>query len=364
MNFIIDKKEIISLLSDFTIILKENSVRPVLSGIYIEAKNNKLTLMGTNLENDLIKVVDAKVMQEGTVVIKPALILEYIKQLDVEEIEFKLKDDILYIHSAEFLVLSGENYPEVKKYNGEKIAEFTPLNLKSNIEKVKFAASSNVDNIAISVIRLNIKKDYIDYVATDSFRLICYKEKSDNLLEKAISLPLESMSALQKLLGDDVEKKVSLSIYENYAVFTWDGTYFSVRLIELNYPDYESIFKNASYSKIMEFNNEQLKTSLKKVISISKTSSDVKFGAVFEFKNKKVEIKTSSGKAKLTEKLDMIKEGEDFTSSLNSKFILDFVSMVNKNIVLKGNNSQSMFEINEYSNENYRYILMPLAMRG
>ena len=38
--------------------------------------------------------------------------------------------------------------------------------------------------------------------------------------------------------------------------------------------------------------------------------------------------------------------------------------MVNKNIVLKGDNSQSMFEINEYSNENYRYILMPLAMRG
>ena len=123
MNFIIDKKEIISLLSDFTIILKENSVRPVLSGIYIEAKNNKLTLMGTNLENDLIKVVDAKVMQEGTVVIKPALILEYIKQLDVDEIEFKLKDDILYIHSAEFLVLSGENYPEVKKYNGKDVAK-------------------------------------------------------------------------------------------------------------------------------------------------------------------------------------------------------------------------------------------------
>lgn len=364
LNFFINKKDMISLLSDFTIILKDNSVRPVLSGIFIEAKDNKLTFVATNLENDLIKVVETKVIKGGTVVIKPTLILEYIKLLDVEEIEFRLEGDILYIHSAEFLVLSGENYPVLGKHTGEKVTTFSATSLKNNVEKVKFAASTNTDNIAISVVRLNIKKEYIDYVATDSFRLICYTDKCDNILEKAISLPLESMSALQKLLPEGEEKNINLSLYENHAIFTWDGTYFSTRLIELSYPDYEAILKNSSYSKIMEFNNNQLKSSLKKVISISKTSSEVKFGAIFEFKNKKVEIKTSSGKAKLTEKLDMIKEGEDFTSSLNSKFILDFVSMVNKNIVIKGNNSQSMFEINEYGTENYRYILMPLAMRS
>ncbi|MGL5050160.1 MAG: DNA polymerase III subunit beta, partial [Fusobacteriaceae bacterium] len=100
------------------------------------------------------------------------------------------------------------------------------------------------------------------------------------------------------------------------------------------------------------------------VMSISKTSSELKFGATFNFKNKKVEIQATSGKAKVTEKLNMIKNGEDFRSSLNTKYMLEFVQQTEKNVVLQGNTSQAMFQMTELGNENYIYILMPLATRG
>lgn len=365
MNFFINKKDIISILSDFSTILKENSVRPILSGIFISAKDSVLTFSATNLEIDLVKTTTAKINIEGEVVIKPSLILEYIKLLDIETIEFLLNDDILKIHSAEFLVLSPENYPKISQYHGDRIIEFNSHNLKSNIEKVKFAASINTDNIAISSIRLNIKRDAIHYVATDSYRLVFYCEPSNNIIERALSIPLESMTSLQKFLSDSKDNKVILSVFENYAIFSWEGTYFASRLVELNYPDYEAILENSSYSKVMEFNMPQLISSLRKVISISKDSYDLKHGAIFNFKNKKLEIKTSSGKAKLTEKLDMIKDGDDFSASLNAKYLYEFITALNieNNCIIKGNNSNAMFEIISKNNTDYKYILMPLAMK-
>lgn len=364
LNFFINKKDIVDILNDFSAILKDNSVRPILAGIHITAKNGLLTFMGTNLEVDFIKTIKTEIIKEGAVVFKPNLILEYIKLLDIEKIEFNLRENILYIHQAEFSVLETELYPNISILNGNEIATIKPLILKEIFEKVKFSVSINSDNLAISVIRMNFKKIYTDFVGTDSYRLIYLKKNISSNIEKELSIPLDSINSLHKLLKDDTDTLITISFYENYAIFQWKNTYFSTKIIELSYPNYEAIFSNISFSKTMEFNNSELKSSLKKVLSISKTNQELKFGALFDFKNKKLEMKTNSGKAKITEKVNMLKEGEDFKSSLNAKFILEFVSLISNNVIIKGNDSHSMFELNEVGNDEYRYILMPLAMRS
>ncbi|MGL6063931.1 MAG: DNA polymerase III subunit beta [Fusobacteriaceae bacterium] len=365
MNFFISKKDIVGILNDFSAILKDNSVRPILSGIHVTAKNGLLTFKGTNLEVDFIKTIEADIVEEGEVVYKPNLILEYIKLLDIEKIQFNLNENTLYIHQAEFSVLDTDLYPNVSQINGTEITTIKPLILKDIIEKIKFSISTSSDNLSISVIRINFKKTHTDFVGTDSYRLIYLKNNLTSHIERELSIPLDSIASLQKLLkDDDADTIISISFYENYAIFTWKDTYFSTKIIELSYPNYEAIFSNTSFSKTMEFNNSELKSSLKKVLSISKTSQELKFGALFNFKNKKLEMKTNSGKAKITEKVNMLKEGEDFKSSLNAKFILEFVSLISNNVVIKGNDSNSMFEFNELGNDDYRYILMPLAMRS
>ncbi|MGL5057327.1 MAG: DNA polymerase III subunit beta [Fusobacteriaceae bacterium] len=362
MNFTINKKTIVEILGDFSIILKENTVKPIISGISITAENNKLKFVATNLEVDFIKVIEAEVIESGEVVIKPGLILEYIKLLDIENINFNLKDSILFIHQGEFSVLESGQYPILRALEGTEITQLDSQKLKSVLEKVKFSASGENDKLAINVVRACFKKEYSEFVGTDSHRLIYLKEYMEVTNEKSLSLPLDSVNSLGKLLKEN--SMVKIEYYQNYAIFIWENTYFATKLIELNFPNFEGILSNRNFSKHMEFNNSELKSSLKKVMSISKTSSELKFGATFNFKNKKVEIQATSGKAKVTEKLNMIKNGEDFRSSLNTKYMLEFVQQTEKNVVLQGNTSQAMFQMTELGNENYIYILMPLATRG
>ena len=74
-------------------------------------------------------------------------------------------------------------------------------------------------------------------------------------------------------------------------------------------------------------------------------------------------VRMTSGKGKITQKVNMLKDGEDFKGSLNTKFLLEFLNNISNNIIMRGTNASSMFEISEYGNDNYRYILMPLALR-
>ncbi len=113
----------------------------------------------------------------------------------------------------------------------------------------------------------------------------------------------------------------------------------------------------------MEFNRDELKSALKRVITVAKTSVDAKFGAIFDFKGKTLLINAFSGKAKINQKVNMIKNGEDFKASLNCKFLAEYIDNLSKNVIISGTNSSSMFEVKEINNDNYIYILMPLAFR-
>lgn len=44
MKFKIKREEFISVLSDYTSILKENSIKPILSALFMEVKENELVL--------------------------------------------------------------------------------------------------------------------------------------------------------------------------------------------------------------------------------------------------------------------------------------------------------------------------------
>lgn len=362
MKFFIKREILAETLSDFTFILRDNPVKPIIAGLKIEVRDRKIIFIGTNLESTLIRTVEGEIKQEGTVIVKPQLILEYVKLLDVEEIEVSLSDNNLKVHQAEFVVLNDEGYPKIKEMIPLEITKTNKELLMGSLEKCKFSAHPLPENLALNCIRILFKNKYTEFVSTDSYRLTYLKEDIPCSLEKEFSIPLESVNAVIKLLKD-VESEITIGFSDNMLILLWEGSYFTTRTTELPFPDFKGILAYNGFDKTMEFNTNEFKSALKKVMTVAKTSYETKYGAVFDFKNKTLVIKTYSGKGKITQKVNMLKEGEDFKGSLNTKFLLEFLNNISNNIIMRGTNASSMFEISEYGNENYRYILMPLALR-
>lgn len=363
MKFVINREEFINILSAFSLILKENPIKPIIAGLKIQATKENIIFTGTCLESNLIKIVNGKVLEEGVVVVKSQLILEYVKLLDEEEIEISLKDNSLLIHQGEFVTLDGSEYPVVEKEDFTQITTIKAGIFNQGLEKCKFCAYQTTDNLSLNCIRVLFNKDSIEFVSSDSYRLAYLKEEIQCAEEGAFSIPLDSVNSFTKLIKDNTQEMV-IGYSDKHLVFTWENTYYSTRTIELNFPNFQQILAFDNFDKNMEFNTEELKSSLKKVITVAKTSYEAKYGAVFDFKNNILTIQSHSGKGKISQKVNMIKTGENFKGSLNTKFLLEFLNNISKNTIINGLNASSMFKITELDNPNYLYILMPLALRN
>ncbi len=363
MRFIIDREKFIDILTAYTFILRENPIRPIIAGLKIEAKENNIVFSGTSLESTLIKKITGEVKEEGVVVIKPALVLEYIKLLDIISIEISSDEGSLFVHKGEFVTLDASGFPKVEK---EEFVEITTMKgdiFASALDKCRFCSYPTTDNLALNSIRVLFNKDDMEFVASDSYRLVHYKEEHSSKMEVAYSLPLDSVNSFIKLLKDKNEE-MAIGYSQKHLVFVWGDSYYSTRTIDMPFPNFKQILSFDSFDKNMEFNTDDLKSSLKKVITVAKTSYEAKYGAIFDFKNNILTLQSHSGKGKINQKVNMIKNGENFKGSLNTKFLLEFLNNIHKNTVIYGVNSSSMFKIKEDSNENYTYILMPLALRG
>lgn len=66
-----------------------------------------------------------------------------------------------------------------------------------------------------------------------------------------------------------------------------------------------------SYDKEIEINKNDFKSVLKRVISVTKSSTDNKNSAIFNFNNKQLNISGFSGLAKTSQKIDILKTGDD-----------------------------------------------------
>lgn len=365
MKFSIKREKLVEILSEYTNIIKDNSVKPIISGLKIVAKDNIVIFLGTNLEIELVRKTTSNVEIEGEVVFKPFLLLEYIKLLDEDEVVFSLENTYIKVHQAEFSTLDNwDKFPVINEHSGTPLLEIEGGKFIQMLEKVKFSVCQLTDNIGLNCMRVIFKKDELNLAGTDSYRLAFLKENIECLSEKEVSIPLETINILCKLLKDYPENVVVNSVGDNVTV-VWKDAYFSTKTIGLPFPDFRKLILGLrDYDKVMEFNRDELKSAIKRAITVAKTSVDARYGALFSFEDKILNISAISGRAKINQKVNMIKKGENFKASLNCKFINEFIENIkNDNIVIQGKSSSSKFEITELNNDNYIYILMPLALR-
>ena len=363
MKFSINKEILIEIMGDYINILKENPIKPILAGLFIQAKDEKIIFKGTNLEIDLIRYTDGKIETEGQVLIKPALLLEYIKLVEETDINFQKGEGSLIVNHAEFSILDDSSYPELTETTPATILSTNTNKFANLLDKVKFITSiSGTNDLLFSSIKMIFKDNFIELASTDSYRLIYLKDQIPNNEYKEVLVPAESVSIIHKIFKD-LDEDFSLSATDEKLILTWKNSYFSCKLLSLSFPNFKALIESNNNDKKFEFNREELVSSLKKVISVTKNSNDSKNVATFNFRGNELLISGFSTSAKINQKVSMIKNGDDLKLGMNCKYIKDFIDNINNNIIIEAKNANSMLRITEESNPDYIYLVMPVNIR-
>ncbi|OWP24546.1 DNA polymerase III subunit beta [Fusobacterium polymorphum] len=360
--------------------IKENKIKPILSCIYAKVKGNKIYFTGTNLDTTIKTSIDVnEVIREGEVAFYYSIIDEYLKEIKDEFIVLRVENgNILFIETedstTEYDVFSAEDYPNtfeniILNENNFKF-EMPSQELVTIFENVLFSADTP-DNIAMNCIRIESILKHLHFVSTNTYRLTFLKKNIDkDIPDFSVSVPADTISSIIKIIKGLDNEVIKIYKEDAHLYFQYKDTTIITKLIELRFPNYAEILSNISYDKKLYINNEKLTNLLKRILIFSRSNSESKYSSTYEFKhseenNNKMSISALNEIARINEELDVNFEGEDLKISLNSKYLLEFIQNIpkEKELVLEFMYSNSAVKVYEKDDDNYIYILMPLALR-
>ena len=360
--------------------IKENKIKPILSCIYAKVKGNKIYFTGTNLDTTIKTSIDVnEVIREGEVAFYYSIIDEYLKEIKDEFVVLRVENgNILFIETedstTEYDVFSAEDYPNtfeniILNENNFKF-EMPSQELVTIFEKVLFSADTP-DNIAMNCIRIESILKHLHFVSTNTYRLTFLKKNIDkDIPDFSVSVPADTISSIIKIIKGLDNEVIKIYKEDAHLYFQYKDTTIITKLIELRFPNYAEILSNISYDKKLYINNEKLTNLLKRILIFSRSNSESKYSSTYEFKHNeenknKMTVSALNELARINEELDVNFEGEDLKISLNSKYLLEFIQNISKEkeLVLEFMYSNSAVKVYEKDNDEYIYILMPLALR-
>ena len=380
MHIKVNRQNFLSAIRTVEKSVKENKIKPILSCIYAKVKENKIYFTGTNLDTTIKTSIDVdEVIREGEIAFSYSIIDEYLKEIKDEFVVLRVENgNILFIETedstTEYNVHSAEDYPNtfenvVLNENNFKF-EMPSQELVNIFEKVLFSADTP-DNIAMNCIRIESILKHLHFVSTNTYRLTFLKKNIDkDIPDFSVSVPADTISSIIKIIKGLDNEVIKVYKEEAHLYFQYKDTMIITKLIELRFPNYAEILSNISYDKKLYINNEKLTNLLKRILIFSRSNSESKYSSTYEFKHNEenkgtMTISALNEIARINEELDVNFEGKDLKISLNSKYLLEFIQNISKEkeLVLEFMYSNSAVKVYEKNNDEYIYILMPLALR-
>ena len=380
MHIKVNRQNFLSAIRTVEKSVKENKIKPILSCIYAKVKGNKIYFTGTNLDTTIKTSIDVnEVIREGEIAFSYSIIDEYLKEIKDEFVVLRVENgNILFIETedstTEYDVHSAEDYPNtfenvVLNENNFKF-EMPSQDLVNIFEKVLFSADTS-DNIAMNCIRIESILKHLHFISTNTYRLTFLKKNIDkDIPDFSVSVPADTISSIIKIIKGLDNEVIKVYKEEAHLYFQYKDTMIITKLIELRFPNYAEILSNISYDKKLYINNEKLTNLLKRILIFSRSNSESKYSSTYEFKHNeenknKMTVSALNELARINEELDVNFEGEDLKISLNSKYLLEFIQNISKEkeLILEFMYSNSAVKVYEKDNDEYIYILMPLALR-
>lgn len=368
----IDRLEFLKKIKIVSKAISENKIRPIISYVYMETRDGKLYLYGTNLELTISTYMNCEIINDGKAVFQHLLVEEYLKEIKDELITLNITEDILTIEtqdsSSEFILMNADDFPRVQDNEVEKTEfefKLKKLDLADYFDKVKFSASVSSDNLSINCVRIEIEDKKIKFIGTDTYRLTYLEEiyeGSDK--EFKVSVPLNTIDAISKLLRNGNEEEIMFVQKNKQLYFKLGDISIVTRVIDLPFPNYQTILESTTYNKKLTINRVEFEKILKRIQIFVKNNSESKFGGIFTLENKTLEIEGVGEIAKAKEFSKIEYSGEDLKISLNVKFLLEFIqSSTFDMITMEFTSSSRAVRMKNESDDKYTYIVMPLALK-
>ena len=191
MQFIVKRDILLKSLNYVQGVVEKKNTLPILSNVLLQLKNNKLSIVATDLDIIFYDEIDAiKVTKEGSTTTSAAILYDILRKISSNsELVFDLKTEnklSLKSENSDFnlLCLPTDNFPTfTDEFEGQEISINNKKFLKL-LNKTKIAISNDDTRHYLNGIFLHLTqahgRNFLTGVATDSHRLSTSRLEIEN----------------------------------------------------------------------------------------------------------------------------------------------------------------------------------------
>jgi DNA polymerase-3 subunit beta len=295
---------------------------PALTGVLLTAAGGELSLATTDLEVSARLTMGVQVQREGAALIPARLLGDMVKSFDQAPVEIDAEGGQARIMCANYegtiRCLPVEDFPALQEPKGVQVT-VSAAELAEGVQQVTRAASRDEARPILTGVLLEVSREGLTMVATDSYRL-AVRELSATASDEAKALvPERALTEVGRAAAADEKGTAVLFIDQSQVGFRAGNLTLTSRLIEGDFPNYRQLLPEG-YDNRLSASRQQLMDAVKRVGLLARESSPVKL----EFNALGVRLSSSSpdlGGA--VEVVEAQFEGEDLTAAFNPGYLVD-----------------------------------------
>lgn len=283
MNFVISSTVLLNHLQDVSRVISSKNTLPILDNFLFQLSDNKLTVTASDLETTLISTIELENFSgDGNVAIDAKRLTNILKEFSEQPLTFNinkenLKVDILS-ENGKFSVVgqSGDDFPQLpvlkeEQNNSIQVNSEVVLN---GVTKTLFATADDELRPVMNGVLVELLPESLTFVASDAHKLVRYRRHDVNAdFTSSFILPKKPASLLKNIIPKD-EQLIKIEFDEKNAFFEFADYKLICRLVEGNYPNYETVIPTDNPNKLtidrVEFYN-----TLKRVSVFSNQASNL-----------------------------------------------------------------------------------------
>lgn len=377
MKFVIQRDRLLASIQDVVKAISSRTAIPILTGMKIEAKEDGITLTGSDsdisIESFIPKEEDGIVYVEqiepGSIVLQAKYFPEIVRKVPMNAVEIESDTQLnvtIRSGSAEFKLngQDAEEYPQLPKLHSEDSFELPADLLKNVIKETVFAVSTQETRPLLTGVNVKVQEDQLHFVATDSHRLasrqIPISTNDAALGFQNVVIPGKSLTELNKIL-DENQDPVEIRITNNQILFRTKHLYFLSRLLEGNYPDTSRLIPSESKTAL-QIDTKELLRSIDRASLLAKENRNNVVKLVTQDSGQ-LEISSNSPEVGRVVEEVTVQEisGEELRISFSAKYMMDALKVIeSEQVKIEFTGAMRPFLIRPTDDEDLLQLITPV----
>lgn len=373
-QFNISRDELLRAIGTQQNITSKKGTLAILSNVLLEVNEDHVVFTGTDLEIGLKQSVPAEVLEKGILTLPAKKLFELARESGSSMINFKEQENnwVEITAGPSVYRLAGmvsDEFPQFPEYDDNALVKIESPVMADLVDKTIFSIAQDKENMFSLTAALIQKvkegdKVTLKMVSSDGHRLTIMSKEVD---EGVDSLQMNPVTLIPRRGVQEIKKFCEdrdgfvFGIEKKQAVLKSEDSLLIIRLMEGEFPDFESILNVISRDNIIKINRLRFLESLKR---INLFTEDLFHAIKMEINDNHMVITSQNadfGSAK--DEFEVGYEGEPLSLGFNCRYFIETLQVMEGETVLACISAdESPCLITSEDDEGFLSIIMPMKL--